>query len=67
MKHVKLISQAPNNAQVSTLQIKLDSVTVIFDRLLLAGRQQPWKATGPSGGGTDTTDTTTGGGTDIEL
>ena len=66
MKHVKLISQAPSNAQVSTLQIKLDSVTVIFDRFLLAGRQQPWKATGPSGGGTSV-DTTTGDGTDIEL
>ena len=58
MRHVKLISRTPDRAQVSTLEIKLGSITLIFDRLLLAGRQQPWKTTGPSGDGTTTTDDT---------
>ena len=39
----------------------MESTTEIMDRLLLANRQAPWKATGPSGTTTDTdTDTDTG-------
>jgi len=65
-RHLNMISQAPNCAQISNFQIKLESTTEIIDRLLLVPRQQPWKATGPSGTGTDTT-TGTVTGTTTEL
>jgi hypothetical protein len=66
--HVRLVSKRPSAAQISNFQIKLESTTDIIDRLLLAPRQAPWKATGPSGNGTDTgTDTTTDITTTTEL
>ena len=60
-RHVTAITQLPVHAQVSNLQIKLESTTDMIDRALLVYRQQPWKATGPSGGGTTSTTTTTTG------
>lgn len=64
--HLYLVSKAPIVAQTSSLQIKLESTTDMIDRLLLVPRQQPWKATGPSGDGTDTdTDTTTNTNTEL--
>lgn len=62
-RHLLNISRTPDSAQISNFQAKLESTTAIIDRLLLAGRQQPWKATGPSGDGTgtDTTGTDTTG------
>ncbi len=65
-RHLNLISRSPRCAQISNFQIKLESTTEIIDRLLLVPRQQPWKATGPSGNGTDTT-TGTIPGTTTEL
>lgn len=64
--HLMTISKMPVAAQVSTLQIKLESITLIIDRLLLAQRQAPWKATGPSGD-TTTTDVTTTTDTTFEV
>lgn len=58
-QHMRMISKAPQTAQISNFQIKLESTTTMIDRLLLVPRQQPWKATGPSGTGTDTDTTTT--------
>lgn len=57
--HVSLISKRPSAAQISNFQIKLETTTDIIDRLLLVPRQAPWKSTGPSGGGSNTTDTNT--------
>lgn len=65
-RHIVTISRAPERAAISNFQAKLEATTSIIDRLLLAGRQAPWKATGPSGGGTGSstgTGTGTGGGT----
>ncbi len=60
LRHVRFISKAPSQAQVSNLQIKLETTTTIIDRLLLVDRQSPWKSTGPTGDGTSTTtDTST--------
>ena len=64
-RHISSISRAPESAQISNFQAKLESTTAIIDRLLLAGRQQPWKATGPSGDG-DGTDTGTDTNTDTD-
>ena len=61
--HLKTVSRTPEKAQISNFQIKMESTTEIIDRLLLANRQAPWKATGPSGTTTDT-DTGTDTGTD---
>lgn len=66
-RHLRSITQTPELAQISNFQAKLESTTAIIDRLLLAGRQQPWKATGPSGDGDTDTDTGTDTGTDTEL
>ncbi len=62
--HIKTVSLAPEKAQISNFQVKMESTTEIIDRLLLANRQAPWKATGPSGSVDDTTDTGTDTGTD---
>ena len=64
MNHLKTVSRTPEKAQISNFQIKMESTTEIIDRLLLANRQAPWKATGPSGDIDDTTDTGTDTGTD---
>ncbi|MBI2422042.1 MAG: hypothetical protein HYV27_04360 [Candidatus Hydrogenedentes bacterium] len=58
--HIARITKCPNVA-TSNFTIKLESTTEIIDRLLLANRQAPWKATGPADdSGTDTgTGTTT--------
>jgi len=56
-KHIKRITVTPSLAQISNFQIKLQATTDIIDRLLLAPRQAPWKATGPTGETTDTTTT----------
>ncbi len=71
-RHLRFVGCAPELAQISNFQIKLESTTAIIDRLLLVPRQQPWKSTGPSGDvddttGTDTTGTGTGTGTGLEL
>lgn len=59
-RHVRNISQRPEAAQISNLQIKLESTTTMIDQLLLVYRQQPWKAIGPTGNGSgNTTDTGT--------
>jgi len=65
-QHIYLVSKTPSVAQISSLQIKLESTSEIIDRLLLVPRQQPWKATGPSGEDTDT-DTDTNTDTNTEL
>lgn len=65
-RHLRSVTRTPELAQISNFQAKLESTTAIIDRLLLAGRQQPWKATGPSGDGTGTdTGTDTGTGTEL--
>jgi len=65
-RHLRSVTQSPELAQISNFQAKLESTTAIIDRLLLAGRQSPWKATGPSGDGTGTdTGTDTGTGTEL--
>ena len=62
--HLRLVSLLPRTAQISNFQIKMESTTAIIDRLLLVPRQSPWKSTGPSGDGTDTT-TDTGNDTNV--
>ena len=62
IRHIATVSRVPATAQISNYQIKLESTTAIIDRLLLVPRQQPWKATGPSGT-TSGTGTNTGTGT----
>ncbi len=58
-RHLRLISQKPEQAQISNFQVKLEFITAAVDRLLLVPRQQPWKIV--PGEGTDTdTDTDTG-------
>lgn len=68
-RHLHHITRTPERAAVSNFQAKLEATTEIIDRLLLAGRQAPWKATGPTGdgGGTDTGGTDTGGNNTNEL
>jgi len=57
-RHIAAVSRVPATAQISNYQIKLESTTEIIARLLLVPRQQPWKATGPSGTTTGTTSST---------
>jgi len=64
--HFRHITRTPERAQLSNFQAKLESTTAIIDRLLLGGRQAPWKASGPTGDGGGT-DTGGGGGVDTEL
>lgn len=66
-RHIRVISRAPECAQTSNLQIKLETTTSMIDRALLVYRQQPWKATGSSGTSTSTSTTTTTTGTTTEL
>ncbi len=66
-RHIYAVSRSPQKA-TSNFQIKLESTTMIIDRILLAGRQSPWKAGvfdgSNSGSGTSTgTNTGTGSGT----
>ncbi len=42
-RHVRLVTQTPEQAQISNFQVKLEFTTAVFDRLLLADRQSPWK------------------------
>lgn len=65
--HLRRVTLETGVAAASNFQIKLEGTTAIIDRLLLAGRQRPWKATGPSGDTGTGTDTGTGlpGGFDI--
>lgn len=58
-RHIRDISKVPAPAQISNLQIKLESTTTMIDNLLLVYRQQPWKASGPSGNDSNTSDTNT--------
>ena len=62
-EHLKLITQAPEYAQLSNFQIKMETTTDMIDRLLLVPRQAPWKAIGVEGddndSGTDTNTNTT--------
>lgn len=60
-RHIKNLTHRPSRAQISNFQIKLQATTDIIDRLLLAHRQAPWKATGPSEEITETETGTTGG------
>ena len=48
-KHVRLVTQTPEQAQISNFQVKLDFTTAVIDRLLLVNRQSPWKAVPSSG------------------
>lgn len=62
MRHVKPVTKLPSVA-ANTITIKLQGLTDIIDRLLLAQRQFAWKAPfPPDGTGTDT-GTDTGGDT----
>ena len=65
MKHFSPVSKTPPAVAVSSLQIKLDAVIAIMDRLLLAQIQSPWKTPFPPGGPTGTTGTDTTNTTDI--
>lgn len=64
LKHVRLVTQTPEQAQISNFQVKLDFTTAVIDRLLLMDRQSPWKLV-PGGGITDTVDDIDTGGVDI--
>ncbi len=66
LRHMTAVSRVPATAQISNYQIKLESTTAIIDRLLLVPRQQPWKATGPSGT-TSSTSTSTSSSTGTGL
>lgn len=61
-KHVRLVTQTPEQAQISNFQVKLEFTTSVIDRLLLVDRQSPWKIV-PGGGIID--DNTDTGGVDI--
>ena len=63
-KHLSAISRAPRTAQTPG-GLFLEMITLVIDRLLLAQRQAPWKATGP--GDADATDTGTDTGTDTAI
>ena len=54
-KHVRLVTQTPEQAQISNFQVKLDFTTSVIDRLLLMDRQSAWKAV-PGGGISDQLD-----------
>ena len=43
LKHVRLVTQTPEQAQISNFEVKLDFTTSFVDRLLLMNRQGPWK------------------------
>ena len=58
-KHLSLVTQRPEHAQISNFQIKLEFTTAVIDRLLLADRQSAWQIVPGTG-----TDTGTGTGTD---
>ena len=55
LKHVRPVTKMPEQAQISNFQVKLDFVTSVVDRLLMANRQGPWKIV-PGGGITDDLD-----------
>jgi len=62
LKHLSLVTQRPEHAQISNFQIKLEFTTAVIDRLLLADRQSAWKIIPGAGTGTGTdtgTDTIT--------
>ena len=61
MKHLSSVSRRPAHAvtAVSPLEIKLEAILEITDRMLLAQRQAAWKVPFPIGGSTGTTPTTT--------
>lgn len=66
MRHVKPVTQLPSVA-ANTITIKLQGMTDIIDRLLLAQRQFAWKTPFPPGGsdgdgGVDTGGDDDGGG-----
>jgi len=63
-KHVRLVTQTPEQAQISNFQVKLDFTTSVIDRLLLVNRQSPWKIV-PGGGITDDLDDIDTGGVDV--
>ncbi|HNZ49032.1 MAG TPA: hypothetical protein PLZ53_04335 [Candidatus Hydrogenedentes bacterium] len=61
LTHIKVLTETPEQAQISNFQVKLEFTSSVIDRLLLADRQVAWKII--PGQGTDTdTDIT---GTDI--
>ena len=64
MKHLMALSKVPGRAATGTsaIEVKLDGIMQILDRLVLAQRQAAWKAPFPIGGATGTTTTTTGTG-----
>ncbi len=61
-KHVRPVTQKPEQAQISNFQVKLDFTTAVIDRLLLADRQRPWKIVPGDGAGVDV-----GGADDIQF
>ncbi len=65
MRHVRPVTQLPSVA-ANTIAIKLQGVTDIIDRLLLAQRQFNWK-TPDAGGGGDGDGTTGDGDADTTL
>ncbi len=66
-RHVREISQRPEAAQISNLQIKLESTTTMIDQLLLVYRQQPWKAIGPTGNGSSNSSSSNTTNTNTEI
>jgi len=61
LKHVRLVTQTPEQAQISNFQVKLDFTTAVIDRLLLADRQSGWKVIGTGTSTTDVSDIDTSG------
>lgn len=58
MKHVTLVSKSSVFLASTSMQVKLDGMISIIDRLLLAQRQAAWKVPFPIDNNTDTnTDT----------
>lgn len=59
MKHVALISKSSVVLASTSLEVKLDGIISIIDRLLLAQRQAAWKVPFPPDNNNDDTDTNT--------
>jgi hypothetical protein len=61
-RHISTVSQAPELAQMTTLEIKLQGFTTVTDTLLLVQRAAAWKTFPPGSGGTGGGDGDTGDG-----
>ncbi len=63
-KHVRLVTQTPEQAQISNFQVKLEFTTAAIDRLLLIDRQSPYKIV-PGGDIIDNVEGENTGGVDV--